>query len=65
MPVCDDCGSRNLVKYGKYDNKQKWHCCDCGLTSIYARARKRRKINNEVTKQDNEVRLSSNEGQKG
>lgn len=39
MPICQDCLSRNLIKFGKYNSQQKWHCINCGLTSIYVRKR--------------------------
>jgi len=35
MPICPECYSRDLVKFGKYRGKQKWHCWNCGLTTIY------------------------------
>jgi len=35
MPICPECHSRDLVRFGKYRGKQKWHCWDCGLTTIY------------------------------
>ena len=34
MPICQECLSRDLIKFGKYNNQQKWHCLNCGLTSI-------------------------------
>ena len=37
--ICPDCLSRNLIKFGKYNNQQKYHCEDCGLTTIYPRKR--------------------------
>jgi transposase-like protein len=37
--ICPDCLSWNLIKFGKYNNHQKWHCEDCGLTTIYPRKR--------------------------
>ena len=37
--ICPDCLSRNLIKFGKYNNQQKWHCESCGLTTIYPRKR--------------------------
>lgn len=36
-----------MVKFGKYKDKQKWHCQNCGITTIYVRARIRKK--REVT----------------
>jgi transposase-like protein len=39
MPVCSRCFSRNLVKFGFYKGKQKWHCLDCEIISIYVRKR--------------------------
>jgi Zn ribbon nucleic-acid-binding protein len=39
MPICSECLSRDLVKFGKYNNQQRWHCLKCGLTSIYVRKR--------------------------
>jgi transposase-like protein len=35
MPICPECYSRDLVKFGTYHNKQKWHCWSCGLTTIH------------------------------
>jgi transposase-like protein len=40
MPVCRNCYSRDLIKFGKYNNLQKWHCENCGLTSVYVMQRK-------------------------
>lgn len=34
MPVCPECLSRDMVKFGKYSHQQKWHCNHCGLTTI-------------------------------
>ena len=34
MPVCPECHSRDLVRFGLYNNQQKWHCNNCGLTTI-------------------------------
>ena len=39
MPICQECLSRDLIKFGKYNNQQKWHCLNCGLTSIIVRKR--------------------------
>ena len=39
MPICSECLSRDLVKFCKFNNQQKWHCLNCGLTSIYVRKR--------------------------
>jgi len=35
MPICPECHSRDLVRFGKYEDKQKWHCWSCGLTTIH------------------------------
>lgn len=35
VPVCPECYSRDLVRFGKYQGKQKWHCWNCGLTTIH------------------------------
>ncbi len=34
MPVCSECLSRDMVRFGRYNNQQKWHCNNCGLTTI-------------------------------
>ena len=54
MPFCNECYSRDLVRYGEYDGKQKWHCNNCGLTSIFIRLRKpvKRKRHNKATSID-------------
>ena len=39
MPICSECLSRDLVRFGKYNNQQRWHCKECGLTSLYVRKR--------------------------
>lgn len=43
MPVCPDCLSRKMIRYGKFDNQQRWHCKKCNLTTIYPRLRRPRK----------------------
>lgn len=39
MPVCPNCLSREMVRFGLYDNQQKWHCNKCKKTTIYPRLR--------------------------
>lgn len=39
MPICPECLSRDLVKFGKYDKQQRWHCRKCGYTTLYPRYR--------------------------
>jgi len=39
MPICPECLSRNMVKFGKYGHQQKWQCKRCGYTTIYPRQR--------------------------
>ena len=34
MPICSECLSRDLIRFGKYNSQQRWHCLSCGLTSI-------------------------------
>jgi Zn ribbon nucleic-acid-binding protein len=36
MPICQECLSRDLIRFGKYNSQQRWHCLNCGLTSISA-----------------------------
>ena len=43
MPICINCSSRDLIKFGLYNGQQKWHCSNCNLTSIYVRKRLGRK----------------------
>lgn len=33
MGTCPVCGSTHLIKWGKKDGKQRYHCKDCGATS--------------------------------
>jgi len=48
MPVCPECYSRGMIKFGQYRERQKWHCMDCGFTTVYPRQRQpKRKISNE------------------
>lgn len=50
MPVCPSCYSRELIKFGKYDHKQKWHCLKCGYTTTSPRQRipkKEKEVNND------------------
>ena len=35
LPTCPECQSVDLVKFGRYNDSQKYHCNDCGLTTIY------------------------------
>lgn len=39
MPVCPNCYRRELVKFGKYDSRQRWHCQFCWQTTLYPRMR--------------------------
>jgi len=39
MPVCPNCFSPELIKFGKYDHKQKWYCLRCRDTTISPRQR--------------------------
>jgi Zn ribbon nucleic-acid-binding protein len=39
MPICPDCLSRDTVRWGSYNNLQKWHCNSCGLTTVHPRLR--------------------------
>lgn len=39
MPICPECLSRDMVRWGLYGRQQKWHCNECGLTTIYPLAR--------------------------
>ena len=34
MPICPECLSRDMVRWGIYNRHQKWHCNKCGLTTI-------------------------------
>lgn len=39
MPICPECLSRDMVKFGTYNNQQRWRCMQCGFTTIYPRTR--------------------------
>jgi len=41
MPICPnpDCLSRDLVRFGTYDGRQRWRCKECGTTTLYPRYR--------------------------
>lgn len=39
MPICPECFSRDLVKFGTYAGQQRWQCKDCGYTTLYPRYR--------------------------
>ena len=41
-PVCPHCYSRELVKYGWYDCRQRYLCLACKKTMTFARQRKPR-----------------------
>ena len=62
MPVCPQCYSRNLRKFGKYpywsetSGKQKYHCKDCGFTTVHALSRKP-KFHNIKVVVDNKTEL--------
>jgi transposase-like protein len=43
MPICPNCLSRNMVKYGISKDKQRFHCQKCKLTTLYPRDRFPRK----------------------
>lgn len=40
MPVCPKCYSREMIKFGKYKRRQKWHCLKCHYTTTKPRQRK-------------------------
>lgn len=40
MAVCPKCYSREMIKFGKYGRKQKWHCLRCGYTTTRPRQRR-------------------------
>ena len=37
IPVCPQCGERDMVKYGKYKENQKYRCINpnCGHTTVF------------------------------
>jgi ribosomal protein S27AE len=39
MPICPECFSREMVKFGKYGSQQRWQCTKCGYTTVYPRYR--------------------------
>ncbi len=39
MPICPECLSRDMVKFGKYEEQQRWRCKKCRLTTLYPRYR--------------------------
>jgi transposase-like protein len=39
MPICPKCLSRDLIRHGTYDNKQRWHCLHCRHTTTSPRLR--------------------------
>jgi len=39
MPICPECLSREMVRFGTYQDKQRWRCKKCGLTTMYPRQR--------------------------
>jgi transposase-like protein len=39
MPICPECLSKDMVKFGKYEGQQRWNCKHCGLTTMYPRFR--------------------------
>lgn len=43
MAVCPKCYSRDMIRFGMYGNKQKWHCMSCGYTTISPRQRRPKK----------------------
>ena len=40
MAVCPKGYSRDMVKFGRYGNYQKWHCNNCGYTTVKPRQRR-------------------------
>ena len=44
MPVCPQCFSRDMIKFGKFGGQQKWHCQLCELTTIHPRMRQPKRI---------------------
>ena len=55
MAICTECLSRDTVRWGYYAGEQKWHCNNCGLTTI--RPLKR------MPKQRTEPRKTKREGE--
>jgi transposase-like protein len=39
MAVCPKCFSRDVIKFGKYYDQQRWRCMKCGFTTISPRLR--------------------------
>jgi len=37
--ICPKCLSRDMIRFGKYDKRQKWHCLKCGYTTVSPRQR--------------------------
>ena len=37
--ICPKCLSRELIRFGVYYNRQKWHCLKCGYTTVSPRQR--------------------------
>ena len=37
--ICPKCFSRDMIKFGKYGERQKWHCLKCGYTTAKPRQR--------------------------
>jgi len=48
MSYCSNCSSPNLVKFGKYKDKQRYKCENCGIVTIFIRQRRLKKIKGEI-----------------
>lgn len=43
MAVCPKCYSGEMIRFGKYEGQQKWHCLACGYTTVKPRKRRPKK----------------------